>query len=879
MTTVVPNPCAQCTHDSKEADAQADAILCAQPDHADQPAAAHARLMASHEEYSRLRALALLRLDQARTHERTTNKLCPSYKPRQKVLTQQRMGEGVKLRLMTVKHGLQTLLRTDIPENDQAAILHAIGHVVHYNRCLVIHAMAFVRFYLTAILESGVHVPRALFSPAFFIGVFQLLAGDEWTNTKIFEGAQRDTLFYIFAQFRQSFPHIIMGKIPSSSGRPASRFSNITDYTAIELAASIKNHVVEDFAGFYISYLQGEMMRQHEELKPGHARAYAIYAYDRAANDEKFDAELPTPRLPQERKEALQATAESLATASEARWRQVHANIMEEKRRIAAATRIRQAQAQEMQRATLAERERRIRATTGQAEGPPVDEAILDQSDTGTMPGDVDASSEPASDVADTASVPGDMDATTTSRVSVTTASLTRHPHHFLKVMYEILQTMESWGDADEIQPAEPQESVTFPWVFRQLADNVTEWTRLNRRKRTRLTHLVSDLINKGDAIDPQRLPYNLSVASRFAIHHLGQDTIDRIHQGQFTPDTIIARSRVRLFTIAPVPALRFKFIHISHNALIQILRHFNLATYAIGPEAAPPDGEMHPVLEIFNWKKLRRPAGSAFENAFVTDAYSVGMLFKKAVPADRPPKLTLEDFDATDLDTCRFWGIDPGVTEVYVAVDGSSESHGIYNTLPPAMPCQLAHIRPVPGTEAWRPFDYYAAPISSCSVRCAEDPVRLPVRTPARPRSLSAPPRKSHPMALRLHNRHEIRRVSSAEFDRMTGRHITNRRINAMKQTPIGDQTVTNIESTISTAKTARIDRMTRHVRELLAALPRLLPFYGPHHQALRFLNYQGKQKATANMVNVLINGGNKYPRRDDDTISMRRSTDKPMR
>ena len=102
---------------------------------------------------------------------------------------------------------------------------------------------------------------------------------------------------------------------------------------------------------------------------------------------------------------------------------------------------------------------------------------------------------------------------------------------------------------------------------------------------------------------------------------------------------------------------------------------------------------------------------------------------------------------------------------------------------------------------------------------------------------------------------------------------------IKARNQQQFGDLTIAQIESNISTAKTARLDRMTRHIRELLAALPVLLPFYGLNHQALRFLNYQGKQKAASEMVNILVNGGQRYPRANDATIAMRRSFDKPMR
>ncbi|KAI8067757.1 hypothetical protein BC940DRAFT_50418 [Gongronella butleri] len=151
--------------------------------------------------------------------------------------------------------------------------------------------------------------------------------------------------------------------------------------------------------------------------------------------------------------------------------------------------------------------------------------------------------------------------------------------------------------------------------------------------------------------------------------------------------------------------------------------------------------------------------------------------MFRRVVAAQRSPKLTLQDLGPDGLQTRRFWGADPDVTEIFVAVDGSSEHHGIYNAIPPEMSFPLARIRPVPVTEEGHVLDPWAARVSPCLARCAEDPARkhVPAVKLTRRRSHSAHRVRHtqwHPIK---HERHEIRRMPAAEFDHLAGYHRTN--------------------------------------------------------------------------------------------------------
>jgi hypothetical protein len=108
---------------------------------------------------------------------------------------------------------------------------------------------------------------------------------------------------------------------------------------------------------------------------------------------------------------------------------------------------------------------------------------------------------------------------------------------------------------------------------------------------------------------------------------------------------------------------------------------------------------------------------------------------------------------------------------------------------------------------------------------------------------------------------RHQIRTFSSAEFYCTAGFPKTNAKIKEWKQASGIDV----VESGITSPKTASFDRLTLHIRTKMAVLDRLLMFYGQDIQQLRFLNYHGRQKATREMVKIFVDGGKKYGRHPD--------------
>ncbi|GAA5811008.1 hypothetical protein MFLAVUS_004437 [Mucor flavus] len=71
--------------------------------------------------------------------------------------------------------------------------------------------------------------------------------------------------------------------------------------------------------------------------------------------------------------------------------------------------------------------------------------------------------------------------------------------------------------------------------------------------------------------------------------------------------------------------------------------------------------------------------------------------------------------------------------------------------------------------------------------------------------------------------------------------------------------QNVKVIETNLPTAKTVNYQRLQERTHYLLLHLPRLFDFYSYKYAYFRFHDYRGRQRANAEVANLLINGGKK--------------------
>lgn len=105
--------------------------------------------------------------------------------------------------------------------------------------------------------------------------------------------------------------------------------------------------------------------------------------------------------------------------------------------------------------------------------------------------------------------------------------------------------------------------------------------------------------------------------------------------------------------------------------------------------------------------------------------------------------------------------------------------------------------------------------------------------------------------------DQHELRRCSTKEYYQLTGSLQRKKKLQAAKKR----NGIEYIESNFPTAKTSNIEQYKEYVQYFFWHLPRLLEFYNFDNDAeRRFHDYQGRQRAREEMVNIIVNGGKKY-------------------
>ena len=102
----------------------------------------------------------------------------------------------------------------------------------------------------------------------------------------------------------------------------------------------------------------------------------------------------------------------------------------------------------------------------------------------------------------------------------------------------------------------------------------------------------------------------------------------------------------------------------------------------------------------------------------------------------------------------------------------------------------------------------------------------------------------------------HHIKQMSSVEFSTLAGYYLTNARTRTLKVR----ENIQPLESQIATDRTANSEGFNRHLRSFFNVYPQVVNFYDERMLKLKFLNYRGKQRAEAEMVEILITGGHKY-------------------
>ncbi|KAI8098894.1 uncharacterized protein BX664DRAFT_9253 [Halteromyces radiatus] len=516
--------------------------------------------------------IAAGRHELAKTHSRSSSNLCPDQKKRQKVKNQEL--SGAPLRTHTIKHGLYGLL-LDMTDDEKTQFVQGVETVVDFNRQLVIKGHLFLLYFFTYRLDAGLPLLSCFFQQAFFYGIFQLLLGGKFTNQSTFDAATRDNINFVFRRFIQQFPLARCEKVSSPIGRSPIAFSGVLSSTAQTYSTHLLSHVVENFDGFYIAYLQGRLRRMIPELAQNHAMQFAHFVYQSTVNDDKFPPVWPEieydPAIDDKLNESLLTIMDEASTE----WNNIHELITTEEAR-----------------------RRSVQASRGSS---------IASSSTDPLPESMDIPS-PASSVGSIGMTQLDLETPNPvhSAKSITTATISSYPEFFLPVMFDILRKMEQWNQIDSELPAIPQNEAKQTWTY-HLLSGLPEWTRLDHRRRSSLTRAITNIINEGVRFIPEKLPAGFSAESIMHIQNAITTAQTEIREGRFAPPVYLTKQQARLFTIIPIPGLTRKYIHIDHQSLGTILKHFGLGRLA-SPSSTPiPPNQPHPNFNMFDLRKLKR--------------------------------------------------------------------------------------------------------------------------------------------------------------------------------------------------------------------------------------------------------------------------------
>lgn len=107
---------------------------------------------------------------------------------------------------------------------------------------------------------------------------------------------------------------------------------------------------------------------------------------------------------------------------------------------------------------------------------------------------------------------------------------------------------------------------------------------------------------------------------------------------------------------------------------------------------------------------------------------------------------------------------------------------------------------------------------------------------------------------------RHQLRSFSRKEYYDKSGINKSQKKIIQYKKEEVDGVSIENLESRLSSHKTSSYQKLLAYVISFNDVLQQLLGRYDSRFTLLRFLNYQGKQRMQAEMVNIFIDGGNKY-------------------
>jgi len=252
----------------------------------------------------------------------------------------------------------------------------------------------------------------------------------------------------------------------------------------------------------------------------------------------------------------------------------------------------------------------------------------------------------------------------------VTEAALFARPHEYLPFFYNVLEFLEATTHSAR-EPV-PKTNPPLTWVKRKMATKVPDWKDMSKTGQRRLVAAVRRCILH-PTLDPRA---ESVIGSRDYILNLIAKTRLKIQEQRFCPKMAIIPRHVRLCTLYPLYSIQRRYIEIDSQTLRSLIKRANGAA----GQNLFWDAFNFPEIGVASEEAMQSPR-RRFWSVIRSDGVAIDFLFARPKRVKAVPEVTMADV-GLDLTRDRLWGVDPGVTDAFVAVDGSNDmTHEVRKT------------------------------------------------------------------------------------------------------------------------------------------------------------------------------------------------------
>lgn len=141
-----------------------------------------------------------------------------------------------------------------LPPDTKDRFINTVNNAVNYNREIVVKSNLFISTFFLSLLHESIPFDPSIFTQVLFTSIYQLMVGNEISNTSIISPALKALLVEKYTQFTQRFPnynvHLFNGNIA---------LSHMLSSTTTQQASHLRNFFIESFYARYQKHLELRM--------------------------------------------------------------------------------------------------------------------------------------------------------------------------------------------------------------------------------------------------------------------------------------------------------------------------------------------------------------------------------------------------------------------------------------------------------------------------------------------------------------------------------------------------------------------------------------------------------------------------------------------